>query len=160
MEELDFKGLLDHFTDHGFPKGEQVILGHFGTVQTLLSLVFGEPANIRLIDQKEKERVIIRQIELRAGDRLVGYANTRILRDRNRDDVLMDITAGRLGLGQIVVTHQIPNKRNLLDVGRDKVAFWRTYTIEGPQLFLEIHEFFPREPFEAVGWLEKEVEHE
>lgn len=158
MEELDFQGLLDHFKNHGFQRGEQVILGHFGTVQTLLSLIFGKPANIKLVDQRRLTGVISRQVELRAGDTLVGYANTRIPKDLNRDDVFTDIVAGRLGLGQIVVTREIPNKRNLLEVGRDKHAFWRRYTIEGPQLFLEISEYFPREPFEAVGWLEREEE--
>ena len=54
-----------------------------------------------------------------------------------------------------MVTHQIPNKRNLINLGRNKVAFWRTYTIEGPQLFLDINEYFPREPFEAIGWLKE-----
>ncbi|KKK56183.1 hypothetical protein LCGC14_3067120, partial [marine sediment metagenome] len=34
MEELDFQGLLDQFSAEGFERGEQVILGHFGTVQT------------------------------------------------------------------------------------------------------------------------------
>lgn len=159
MEELNFKALLDHFTDNEFQRGEQVILGHFGTVQTLLSLVFGEPANIRLINQREEDGLILRQVELRCGETIVGYAVTHIPKARNREDVLSDILTGRLGLGQIVVVHEIPSRRNLVDVGRNKHAFWRTYTIEGPQLFLEIHEYFPREPFEAVGWLEKETQH-
>ena len=157
MEELDFRGLLNHFADHGFQRGEQVILGHFGTVQTLLSLIFAEPVMVKLINQRKENGVILRQIELRAGETIVARANTRIPVSRNRDDVLTDIIAGTLGLGQIVVLHQIPNQRILQDVGRDKVAFWRTYLIQGPQLHLEIYEFFPREPFEAVGWLEREA---
>ncbi len=155
MEELDFQGLLDHFTEKGFLKGEQVILGHFGTVQTLLSLIFEKPVNVRLTDQKEQEGAIIRSVNLMCEDTIVAYATTYIPKERNRPEVLFDISAGKLGLGQIVVTHQIPNKRNLINLGRNKVAFWRTYTIEGPQLFLDINEYFPREPFEAIGWLKE-----
>ena len=64
MEELDFRGLLDHFASQGFQREEQVILGHFGTVQTLLSLIFGDPVNVRLTDQKEKHSEIARSVYL------------------------------------------------------------------------------------------------
>ena len=106
----------------------------------------------------ETEDVITRDINLVAGEKIVCHATSHIPRFRNREDVWEDISAGRLGLGQIVVVHNLPNKRVLVDIGRDTGAFWRTYTIEGPELFLEIHEHFPREPFETVGWLEKEVQ--
>ena len=48
MEELDFQGLLDKFNTDGFQKGEQIILANFGTNQTLLSLIFQTPANVRI----------------------------------------------------------------------------------------------------------------
>ncbi len=158
MEELDFQGLLDKFNTDGFQKGEQIILANFGTNQTLLSLIFQTPVNIKLINQREEGGVILRQVELRTADTLTAYATTHIPKSRNRGDVLLDITAGKMGLGQIVVIHNLPNRRSLVNVGRDKAAFWRTYTIEGPELFLEIHEHFPREPFEAIGWIKKEMQ--
>ena len=43
MEELDFQALLDTFRSNGFQAGERAILGHFGTVQTLLTLIFNVP---------------------------------------------------------------------------------------------------------------------
>jgi len=156
MEELDFKGLLDHFTKKGFQRGEQVILGHFGTVQTLLSLIFEEPCNVYDIRMDEKDGEIVRTINLRAGgpdEVVVCEAMSHIPIDRNRFDVVHDITSGKLGLGQIVVVHEIPNHRVLSEVGHDNKAFWRTYVIEGPNLIIEIHEHFPREPFEKVGWI-------
>ena len=158
MEELDFQGLLDHFKQKGFQRGEQVILGHFGTVQTLLSLIFETPVNVCDIEMEEKNGDIIRRVNLKVGpddQLLVCHATSRIPVDRNRSDVLQAITSGKLGLGQIVVTNQIPNRRILQEVGRNKEAFWRAYTIEGPNLFLEIHEQFPREPFENVGWIDR-----
>jgi len=156
MEELDFRGLLDHFTSQGFQREEQVILGHFGTVQTLLSLIFGDPVNVRLTDQKEKDGEIARSVNLVCGDTIVCFASTRIPVARNQGEVLSDISAGSLGLGQIVFKRQIPHRRELVEVGRDRTGFWRTYTIEGPGLFLTISEYFPREPFEKIGWTQRE----
>ena len=155
MEELDVQGLLDRFGQDGFQKGEQIILANFGTNQTLLSLIFGVPNRIQLIDQREEAGAIIRQVYLICGDTTVCYANTKIPVAKNRNDVLLDISVGILGLGQIVVGHNLPNKRTLMDIGRDRSGFWRTYVIEGPELNLEIHEYFPRAPFEEVGWIKK-----
>ena len=156
MEELDFQALLDRFNSQGFERGEQIILGHFGTVQTLLSLIFGEPVRVRLADQKGRAGEILRAVHLACGIGTVCYAATRIPLEKNRADVVRDISAGKLGLGQIVVVHQIPCRRKLADAGRSLHAFWRTYTIEGTDLFLEIHEYFPRKPFEEAGWLKEE----
>ena len=54
--------------------------------------------------------------------------------------------------------HEIPNRRILGEVGKDKAAFWRTYTIEGSELFIEIHEHFYRRPLEEEGWLKPELD--
>lgn len=155
MEELDFKALLDRFGQDGFQKGEQVILSNFGTNQTLLSIIFAEPNRLKLIYQKETEGEIARRVELYCGEQLVCYAATKIPKDRNRIEVMTDILEGKLGLGQIVVKHNLPNKRVLLDIGRDGYHFWRTYIIEGPEVYLKISEDFPREPFEKVGWIDR-----
>ena len=155
MEELDFQPLLDQFRDKAFQRGEQVILGHFGTVQTLLSLIFGKPVNVKLTGQREENGNIMRQVQLRCGEEVICWANTVISKELNRKDVLRDIITGSLGLGQIVFLRQIPTRRNLIEVGRDEGAFWRTYVIEGTRLHLKIHEYFHREPFEKVGWIHK-----
>lgn len=160
MEELDFRGLLDLFNKRGFQKGEQVILGNFGTVQTLLSLIFDTPCNVHDIRMEEKDGEITREVNLRAEAReheIVCHAVSHIPVARNGFNVVHQVTAGQLGLGQIVVKNEIPNKRTLVEIGRDSKAFWRTYNIEGPDLFIQIHEHFPREPFEAVGWILKEA---
>lgn len=163
MEELDFKGLLGHFARLGFQREEQVILGHFGTVQTLLSLIFGEAVNVRLKTQGEEDGQIHRVVELVCGEDnggrmapIVCFASTLIPLVRNTPEVLQDISDGSLGLGQIVRKHDIPNRRYLMTVGRDRSCFWRTYSIEGPNLLLKITEVFPRERFEKIGWTQKE----
>ncbi len=156
MEELDFGGLLDRFGEDGFQRGEQVILANFGTNQTMLTLIFGVPNRVQLVDQKERDGEIARIVHLVCGETIVCYANTRIPMAKNRGDVLLDISAGSLGLGQIVVKHNLASKRTILEIGRDKAGFWRTYAIDGPEIYLEIHEYFPRPPFIEIGWIQAE----
>lgn len=152
MEELDFQALLDRFHKDGFTRGERIILANYGTNQTLLALIFDKRSQLQLVDQKESDGVINRLVYLIYGDAICCIANTVIPRARNRPDVILDIVAGKLGLGQIVVVHNLPNRRALLDVGRDRASFWRTYTIEGKEVYLKIHEHFPRKPFLEAGW--------
>jgi hypothetical protein len=152
MEELDFGALLDRFKKDGFTRGEQVLLSNFGTNQTLLSIIFGVPNRLRLVDHREKDGEMVRCVNLYCGDDLVCIANSTLPIDKNRKDVLSDVAGGSLGLGQIVVKYNLPNRRVLLDVGRDKASFWRTYAIEGPEVYMKIHENFYREPFIKVGW--------
>jgi len=155
VEELNFQELLDKFGQDGFQKGEQVILANFGTNQTLLSLIFQKPANVKNIHIEEVKGVITRDVDLITGEQVVGHATTHIPRDRNSQEVWDAVRAGQLGLGQIIVTCNLPTKRELVDVGHDDQAFWRTYTIEGADVFFEIYEHYPRSPFEAIGWLRK-----
>lgn len=153
MEELDFKALLDRFKEGGFPRGEQVILSNFGTNQTMLSIIFGLPNRLKVLDQREKDSQITRRVALYCGEELVCHAVTKIPKGKNQTEVISDIMAGQLGLGQIVVKHKLPNRRILMDIGHNADGFWRTYAIEGPELYLKIHEYFPRAPFIKVGWL-------
>ena len=157
MEELDFQGLLDKFGKDGFQKGEQVVLANFGTNQTLLTLIFQSPANVKNITIEEVDGVITRNVDLITGEQVVGHATTHIPRNRNSQDVWDAVKAGQLGLGQIIVTYNLPTKRDLVDVGHDDTAFWRTYHIEGTDVFFEIYEYYPRQHFEDVGWIERRV---
>ena len=151
MEELDLKSLLKTLKD--FDRGEQIILGNFGTVQTLLSLIFSHPVTVKLIYQCEKEEVIIRRVQLMAQDNVLCYAVSHIPKFRNRDGVIRDISNGRMGLGQIIAYHRLSNQRSLIRVGEDDEVFWRTYNIEGPEVYIEITETFVKAPFEAIGWI-------
>ena len=153
MEELDFQALLDTFRSNGFQAGERAILGHFGTVQTLLTLIFNAPVTVHLVEQKRHQGNIMRSVSLMAGDRTVCEALSHIPEDRNLPEVLRDIWAGNMGLGQIISLHALPNKHKLIMVGRDEVSFYRRYNISGMGLDLDIYESFPRQPFVKVGWL-------
>jgi chorismate-pyruvate lyase len=152
VEELDFKGMLDMFQQKGFTRAEQFLLANFGTNQTALSICFQEPNRLQLVDQKEEDGELVRTVNLYCGDDLVCIAVSHIPIERNLPEVISDVASGSLGLGQIVVTHNLPNHRTLLEVGRDKASFWRTYAIEGRDVYMKIHEHFPRKPFLKVGW--------
>ena len=158
MEELDLNNLLETLKD--FDRGEQVILGQFGTLQTLLSLVFGQSITVKLVNQHEEEGAIVRQVQLMAGDNLLCCAISRIPKSRNRDSVIHDISSGQLGLGQIIARHQLSTWYSLTGVGRDRCAFWRAYTIDGPEIHIQINETFRREPFEAIGWVRPMTQNE
>lgn len=154
MEELDFKVLLDRFHKDGFTRGERIILANYGTNQTLLSLIFGKPANIKLIIQSERNGDIVRSVEINVDGILTCRATSYIPIDRNRQDVVTDIKAGQLGLGQIVDKYNLATRRNLMEIGRDLMGFWRTYVIEGAGCYLKIHEYFLRQAFLDAGWIE------
>lgn len=153
MEEMDFRSMLDKFAAGGFQKGEQVILSNFGTNQTLLSIIFQAPNEIKILSMQDNEGSIYRAVDLFCAGEKVCWAQTTVPKKKNKPEVLADILEGKLGLGQIVVKHNLPNKRVLKKIGRDDSYFWRTYVIEGPDVFLEITEEFPREPFILIGWL-------
>jgi chorismate-pyruvate lyase len=153
VEELDFQALLDVFRSRGFQTGERVILGHFGTVQTLLTLVFNTPVTVRLVHQEHVSGAIRREVKLMAANRVVCEATSHILEERNRPEVLKDIWSGERGLGQIILLHAIPNKHRLITVHHDPNSFSRKYNISGPGLDIDICESFPRQPFVEAGWL-------
>lgn len=152
MEELDLGILVE--TLNGFERGERIILGHFGTVQTLLSLIFSVPVAVRLIDQCQDNGMVMRKAQLTAGDEVLCVAESRVATNSSRPEIIDDIRAGELGLGQIIARHRLPTSRSLVDLGRDRTSFWRTYDIRGSELEIRIRESFPRAPFESIGWLQ------
>jgi chorismate-pyruvate lyase len=152
MEELDFGQLLEVFKKDKFTRGEQVILANFGTNQTMLSIIFQEPNRLKLAHHREKDGEIARRVELYCGEYFVCLATSTIPEADNLPEVVQDVCSGTLGLGQIIVKHNLPSRRNLLEVGRNSHAFWRTYAIEGTSVYMKINEYFLREPFVKVGW--------
>lgn len=163
MEELDIPGALERLRPYGLGPIERVLAGHTGTVQLLLSLLFNEPVDVVLIGQREIEsrHEIQREVSLKLRHREteVCRAISSIDLERNSQVVLQYIREGRLGLGQIAVTCNVPIKRtiNTIDVTEDQIS--REYTMEGLEpgrLFIHLHfeitEMFPREMFLKEGF--------
>lgn len=164
MGKLCFKTLPGRFEWKGFQRGERILLGHRGTVQTLLALILDSPVHVRLLGQHDRsvwregrrEGQIVRSVDLLTTGGVVCHAVSHIpLGESNRPEVINDIRDGRLGLAQIVSKYRIPSQRSISAVGRYSHWFWRVYNIEGPSLSLRVFEAFPRAPFVAVGWLEQ-----
>lgn len=153
VEELHIDRLLKEFNGSGFETGERVILGHFGTVQTLLSLILNEPVQVVVIDQLKSKGIFSRQVHIRVKESVICEAVSKIPVLGNRPEVIEDVTNGQLGLGQIIAKHDIKHTRKIKEIGRDNLNFWRTYNITGPVVKMEIREFFYREPFRKIGWL-------
>ncbi len=170
MEETDSKALLGVLIDNKFEPGERVLLGHTGTVQTLLSLVFGHPVEVRVRGQQEEKTNfagatqpagqaphLLRSVELLAAGQVVCHAVSRIpVGGINLPEFISDVYAGKLGLGQIINKLRIPHERRVIEVGRDATSFWRSYRIFGANLELQILESFPRTPFVDIGWIKSE----
>ena len=148
MEESDIEGLLQTLNSR-FTFLERLILGQSGTVVTFLSLVFGSPVTVNLVSQGECHDTIHRNVELICKSRNICRASSSIPKDRNRSEVIADILAGRLGLGHIVAKHNIPNRRILLHIDCTEHLFYRTYRIEGAEVYITITEWFPKKEYHA-----------
>lgn len=155
VEELHVEQLLKEFNGGGFEIGERVILGHFGTVQTLLALILNTPIEVKVMVQNATAASgqISRQVNLVAKDQLICEASSIIPVKGNRPEVIEDICQGQMGLGQIIAKYELKHTRRIKEIGRDHLNFWRTYEINGPVVNMEIHEFFYKRPFFLVGWL-------
>lgn len=158
LEEMNIPGLLEHFAKDGFSRGERILLSNSGTVVTLLAVIFNRPIEVRLRDQAEKDGIMTRRVELVKIEKgkketPVASALSRIPIGKNNPEVVDDIVAGRLGLGHILVKHQLSTRRLLMEVSRTAEMFWRTYQIVGAGVDMTITEYFPREVFEDAGFV-------
>ncbi len=159
MEELDIPGALERLKPYDLSPIERVLAGHTGTVQLLLSLLFGEPVDVVLIGQFEPagRHEIHREVSLRLRHREVEVCHAVSIIDlkRNSQQILAAIQEGRLGLGQIAVKYSMPIERTIKTIEVDEGQISREYTMEGRVFrdpdFLELHysimEMFPRGVF-------------
>lgn len=159
LEEMNIPGLLEHFQNGGFSRGERILLSNSGTNVTLLAVILARPIEVRLKDQYEKDGIMYRHVELVKVERdnksrsVVATARSRIPVANNLPEVVHDIVAGNIGLGHILVKHQLTTRRLLLEVDRSPEMFWRTYQIVGSGVDLTITEWFPRAVFEDAGFV-------
>lgn len=150
MEELRIGEVLEGLKDYDLNPIERVLAAHTGTVQLLLSLWFNEPVDVEGIKQKEGDGKIHRSVDLvcRHSRLTVAHAESVIGLDDNSPEVLADIRAGKLGIGQIAVKHRVPVTRTLHEVQVAPHELSRFYSMQGPGLHYEIRETFPRYLYE------------
>lgn len=146
-EELQIPEVLERLKPYGdLVPIERVLAAHTGTVQLLLSLWFNEPVDVQLLDQREVHEEIRRRVALvcRHTRREVAMAKTIIPIRRNSQEILEDVRAGKLGLGQIAVARQVRTTRKVTKLGVLDHYLTRTYVMEGDGLHFVIEETFSR----------------
>lgn len=165
MEEIteeNIKKLIEKIPADATPL-EKVILANTGTVQTLLSVVFGVPIRVEVIAQTESDSYIVRWVRLVAdygGGELITVALAESIIDKNTDlnGFLNGIREKNFGIGQLLSACCIRTERTLLGFYCDKNVFTRTYNIStygsdvkvGRQLNITITEVFQKDAFRRL----------
>ena len=154
-EELNIAAVLEGLKPYEDLNGiERILAAHTGTVQLLLSLLFGEEVVVVVLDQEERDGCAFRSVQLRTinTDILVCGAISIIDYQRCSGGVVVDVREGKLGLGQIAVKHEINTVRTITGLEVEPASIKRNYTMEGKGLYYEITEIFPRDLFRVARW--------
>ena len=166
MEEIthkdNIKKLIEKIPQDSTPL-EKIILANEGTVQTLMSVVFGVPIKIEVLSQIETETYIVRWVRLVAdyGDNLtitVCLAESIIDKNDIFEGFLTGIREKSMGIGQLLSACGIRTQRELLGFYSDKNTFSRNYSIStygydiraGRGFKIIITEVFQKSAFERL----------
>ena len=146
-EELDIAGVLEKLKPYAdLNPFERILAAHTGTVQLLLSLYFNQEVVVEVQSQEERDGGAYRKVVLRLKEsqQEVCWALSHIDFQRCTGGVVVDVRSRELGLGQIALKGQINTERTLMDLRVEVDRIQRTYIMEGPGLYYEITEIFPR----------------
>ena len=132
-QEDSIKKLIEKIPQDSTPL-EKVILANEGTVQTLMSVVFGVPIKIEVLSQTEAETYIVRWVRLVAdyggGEAItVCLAESIIDKKTEFQGFLTGIREKNMGIGQLLSACGIRTQRELLGFYSDKNTFSRNYSI-------------------------------
>lgn len=131
--EDNIKKLIDEIPKDTTPL-EKVILANEGTVQTLMSVVFGVPIKIEVLSQIETETYIVRWVRLVAdygNDLSITVCLAESIIDKNIifNGFLNGVREKNMGIGQLLSACGIRTVRELLGFYSDKNTFSRNYSI-------------------------------
>lgn len=154
-EELLIPEVLDRLKEYSDLRPiERVLAAHTGTVQLLLSLWWNEPVEIIVESQTEDDGKIHRRVALTCHNSglVAAHAESIIPIALNDREVIADVRSCELGLGQIVVKHELQTVRTLheVQVAPHELSRFYSITTTGPALarplgvHFEIRESFPR----------------
>ncbi len=132
-QEDSIKKLIEKIPQDSTPL-EKVILANEGTVQTLMSVVFGVPIKVEVLSQTEAENYIVRWVRLVAdygNDLTVTVCLAESIIDKNGvfNGFLTGIREKSMGIGQLLSACGIRTQRELLGFYSDKNTFSRNYSI-------------------------------
>jgi chorismate-pyruvate lyase len=150
-EELQIPQVLERLKEYPDLRPiERVLAAHTGTVQLLLSLWWNEPVDVVIVSQTEEDGKIHRVVMLtcRNSHLVAAHAESLIPIEANDREVIADVRAKELGLGQIAVKHEIQVTRVLHEVEvTSHEMLSRFYSMSSRSrmaLHYEIRESFPR----------------
>jgi hypothetical protein len=141
---------------------ERLVLGNDGTVQTLLSVLFGVPVKVEVISQIEMANCIVRWSKLVAEYSpdvkfVVCLAESIIDTTDTYNGFINGIKERKLGIGQLIAALGLKTNRVLLGFHSDDSNFSRTYSIvssktddldlDKTKLNIIITEVFPKAVF-------------
>jgi len=136
---------------------ERLILASTGTVQDLLSVIFGVPVQVAVISQLNYDTVLVRWAKLIADDLItsepdpmtVALAESVIPYEHN-DPAFIGMMGDRdIGIGYAINKLGIPTERTLLGIHVNGDTFARSYQIRGEGIDVLITESFSREMYSS-----------
>jgi len=136
--------------DHDLSTVERILLSTKGTVQTLLSVIFGYPVSVEVISQLNYDSVLVRWVRLYAEDPdpfTIALAESVIPLAKNRPDFIEKMSDRELGIGQVLSMLDVTTEREILGIHVDKRTIARSYRIIGGRIDILITESFMREVF-------------
>ena len=111
---------------------QKILLAETGTVEQVLSVLANSSVSVKVIDQKEKAKSIIRQsiITNNAGKVLIR-AHTRIFSRNLPAKVMSQIKMKESGIGTIIATCGLETHRKIVEFGYNPAnrSFFRKYQI-------------------------------
>ncbi len=129
---------------------ERLILSSTGTVQDLLSVIFGTPARVEVISQLNYDTVLVRWSKLVIDDpdpMTVALAESVIPYEKNVPAFVGMMGDRNIGIGYAINEVGIPTERHLLGIHVDGDVFARSYQIKGNGIDILITESFSRERY-------------
>ena len=146
----DIEDVLAMLADDDLSTVERVILASTGTVQDLLSVIFGMPVRVEVISQLNYDTVLVRWAKLvidHPDPMTVALAESVIPYEKN-DPAFVGMMGDRdIGIGYAINSLGIRTERHILGVHVDGDTFARTYQIRGDGIDVLITESFSRETY-------------
>ena len=132
---------------------ERIILASTGTVQDLLSVIFGVPVRVEVISQLNYDTVLVRWAKLIADDPeplTVALAESVIPYRKNNPEFIGAMGDRDIGIGYAINRLGITTERHILGVTTNDDTFARTYQIRGDMIDVLITESFNRELYRGL----------
>lgn len=145
MSEID--DTLQMLAGEDLSSVERIILASTGTVQDLLSVIFGVPVRVEVISQLHYDTVLVRWVKIIADDpdpQTVALAESVIPYETNKTEFIGMMGDRNIGIGHAINKLDIRTERQILGIHVDDNTFARTYQIHGDPLNVLITESFPR----------------